>query len=79
MTLTIPNNIAAQVSPEAAALCFAIGLFASEEVTLSQAAEVAGLSQPAFLRELGKRQIPIHYGVDEFNADLKTIDRIVGR
>ena len=45
-----------------------------EEVTLGQAAEVAGLSQSAFLRELGRRKIPLHYGVEEFSRDLSTLE-----
>jgi predicted HTH domain antitoxin len=50
------------LSPESAALHLAIGLFVGEEATLGQAAQIAGLPQAAFLRELGKRRIPIHYG-----------------
>jgi len=49
------------LSPQSAALHLAIGLFVTEEVTLGQAAESAGISQTVFLKELGVRRIPIHY------------------
>jgi len=55
-------------------LPLAIGLFLSEDATLGQAAEVAGMTQAEFLRELCKRQIPIHYGSDELAEDLRTIE-----
>jgi len=46
-------------------LATAVGLYATEEVTPGQAAVVAGLNQPQFLHELGRRGISIHYGVSE--------------
>jgi len=38
-----------------------------------RAARVSGIPQSDFLRELGRREIPIHYDPDDFEADLKTI------
>jgi predicted HTH domain antitoxin len=61
------------------ALHLAIGLFVSDESTLGQAAEVAGLSQADFLRELGQRRIPIHYGREELAADLQTVEVLAAR
>ena len=37
-------------------------VFVTEEATLGQAAEIAGLTQTAFLKESGRQRIPIHYG-----------------
>ena len=51
-------------------LHLALGMFVSEAATLGQAAEVAGLTQTDFLRELGARRIPIHYGREELSEDL---------
>jgi hypothetical protein len=47
-----------------------------EKVTLGQAARMAGLAQADFLRELGKRRIPIHYGAEELAEDLKVVDAL---
>ena len=73
MQITLPPPIERDLPPERAALHLAIGLFTAEEVTLGQAAEVAGLSQGELIRELGRRRIPIHYGRDEFAEDLATL------
>jgi predicted HTH domain antitoxin len=61
------------VTPERLRLEMAAGLYASDEVTLGQAAAIAGLSQTRFLHELGRRGICINYGIEEFEQDLKTI------
>lgn len=51
----------------------ALGLYVDEKVTLGQAARVAGMSAPAFLDELGKRKIPVHYYVEDLDADMNTL------
>jgi predicted HTH domain antitoxin len=79
MTLTLPENLEARLSPQSTALHLAIGLFVTEEATLGQAAQVAGLSQTEFLRELGKRRIPIHYGRQELAADLEAVESLTAR
>jgi len=79
MNLVLPDRIEKHFSPQAMALHLAIGLFVSEEATLGQAAEVAGLSQADFLRELGKRRIPIHYGVEELADDLRAVEALARR
>ena len=45
MELTLPEFLHARLSPNEAVLHLSIGLFVSEEVTLGQAAQTAGLSQ----------------------------------
>ncbi len=79
MNLTLPESLEARLSPESMALHLAIGLFVSEEATLGQAAEIAGLSQAAFLRNLGARRIPIHYGPAELAEDLQAVQALTGQ
>ncbi len=79
MQLKLPEPVEAKLSPQSAALHLAIGLFVTEEATLGQAAEIAGLSQSDFLKELGRRRIPIHYGLEELAEDLRTVNRVCGR
>jgi predicted HTH domain antitoxin len=76
MTLTLPPSVEESLSPQSAALHLAVGLFVSEESTLGEASQIAGLSQAAFLRELGKRRITIHYGPEELAEDLRTVDEL---
>ena len=79
MQLTLPESVEATLSPQAAALHLAIGLFVAEEVTLGQAGEIAGISQTAFLKELGARRIPIHYGGEELVEDLRIVESFDGQ
>ncbi len=79
MELTLPKPLDQRLSQQDAALHLAIGLFVTEEATLGQAAQTAGLSQADFLRELGRRRIPIHYGPDELAADLRAVESLDAR
>jgi len=78
MTLTIPaerlGNIA--LNERDALVDIAIGLYKRDEVSLGRAAEIAGLSSPTFLAELGRRRIPINYDVDDLRADLATLKKL---
>ena len=73
MTINLPEAIESRCTPRATALGLAIGMFVTEEVTLGQAAEIAGFSQADFLKELGRRRVAIHYGHEELAEDLKTV------
>ncbi|MEO6755448.1 MAG: UPF0175 family protein [Chthoniobacteraceae bacterium] len=73
MQITLPAPLEASLTESRAAVHLAIGLFTAEEVTLGQAAEAAGMSQLDFMRELGRRKIPMHYGVEELAEDLVAI------
>jgi len=46
----------------------AIGLYKREQVSLGRAAEIANMSSPAFLNELGRRKIPINYEINDFGS-----------
>jgi len=74
MQLTLPEAVETKLSPKDAALHLAIGLFVTEEATLGQAAEIAGLTQAVFLKELGRRRIPLHYGPQELAEDLSVVE-----
>jgi predicted HTH domain antitoxin len=79
MMVALPEGVEARLSPESLVFHLAIGLFVSEEATLGQAAQVAGLSQTEFLRELGRRKIPIHYGAEDLAEDLCTVESLARR
>jgi predicted HTH domain antitoxin len=56
----------------------AILFYQKEKLTLGQASRLARMSQLQFQSLLASRQIPLHYDVAEFEADLKTL-REMGR
>jgi predicted HTH domain antitoxin len=62
-----------QLSQERIRLLLAIALFQEEDLTLGQAAMLAGLPQLIFQQELGKRKIPVHYGIKELEQEVKTL------
>jgi predicted HTH domain antitoxin len=75
MILSLPDSIEHRLTPENAALHLALGLFLDQTVTLGQGAAIAGLSQSAFLQELGKRRIAVHYDEQDALADAATVSQ----
>ncbi|MEY2879340.1 MAG: hypothetical protein RLZZ15_1720 [Verrucomicrobiota bacterium] len=51
----------------------ALALFHQAKLSFGKARELAGMSVPEFQRELGRRKIPIHYGVADFEHDVATL------
>ena len=54
----------------------AISLFQNEEISLGKAAEMCGLTIWDFLSKIAKKKIPIHYDIEDFEEDLKTVDSL---
>jgi predicted HTH domain antitoxin len=80
MPVTIPDEVltAAHMSEPELKQKLALTLFQQERLTLAQASRLAEISQLAFQALLADRQIPIHYGIEEFHEDLRTL-REMGR
>jgi predicted HTH domain antitoxin len=55
----------------------ALTLFEQDRLTLGQAAELAQIPQLEFQRMLANRGIPIHYGVEQLEHDLKRVKELV--
>ena len=56
----------------------AVMLFQKDKLTLGQVSRMSGMSQLAFQHLVASRGIPLHYDVDDFEADLATL-RTLGR
>lgn len=78
MIVEIPDQVIAQsgLSTKDILLKVAILLFQEEKLTLGQASKLAGLHQFEFQKELAKREIPVHYGEEDYERDLLTIAKI---
>ncbi|MEQ9000899.1 MAG: UPF0175 family protein [Coleofasciculus sp. B1-GNL1-01] len=76
MSLVIPDDFlqVARMSEADLKLEIAILLFRQEKITLGTASQFVGMNQLEFQRILGRRQIPIHYGVEDFRQDLRTLE-----
>ena len=74
MPVTIPDEVlaAAHISEPELKQELALALFRQERLTLGQASRLAEMTQLAFQALLADRQIPIHYGVEEFREDVRT-------
>jgi predicted HTH domain antitoxin len=75
MPVTISDEVltAAHISEPELKRELALTLFQQQRLTLSQASRLAEMGQLAFQALLADRKIPIHYGVDEFREDLRTL------
>jgi predicted HTH domain antitoxin len=80
MPVTIPDEVlaAAHLSELELKRELAVTLFQQERLTLAQASRLAELRQLAFQALLAERQIPIHYGIEEFHEDLRTLRQTDG-
>ncbi len=76
MTITIPDTAIQKAGLTEARIKLEIALtfFQMDTLTLAQAANIAGLHRMQFQEELARREIPIHYGVNELEEDLKTLN-----
>jgi predicted HTH domain antitoxin len=78
MPVTISDEVltAAHISESELRQELALALFEQERLTLAQASSLAEMTQLAFQALLAERQIPIHYGVEEFREDLRTLRKV---
>ena len=78
MSLVIPDEVLYTARMSAAELAqeIAILLYQKEKLTLGQASRLAETSQLHFQFLLASRQIPVHYDVAEFEADLRTLQEM---
>jgi predicted HTH domain antitoxin len=81
MPITISDDVlsAAQLTEDEIRQELALALFRRERLTLAQASHLSRMSQLAFQALLAAREIPLHYGVEEFREDLLTLDSMKPR
>ncbi|MBD2438466.1 UPF0175 family protein [Nostoc sp. FACHB-110] len=78
MSIFIPDEILAATRMTNAELKqeIAVMLFEKEKLTLAQASRLAQMNRIAFQHLLASRQIPVHYGVDDFEQDIKNLQEM---
>ncbi len=78
MTLLIPDDIlqASRLSERELRTEIAVMLFEKEKLTLGQASQLADMGYLEFRHLLASRQIPLHYDVEDFEQDLRTLDEL---
>ncbi|MEM6432444.1 MAG: UPF0175 family protein [Cyanobacteria bacterium P01_D01_bin.115] len=75
ITIDIPGDIAHSAELTQAELLreIAVLLFQWERVTLGRAAQIAGMHQFEFQKLLASRKISVHYGLDDYQADIASL------
>jgi predicted HTH domain antitoxin len=78
VSITIPDEVLASsgLTEDEMKWELAIALFQAERLTLAQAARLAGQAQLEFQKMLASRRIPIHYGIEELEEDLRTVRHV---
>ena len=78
MSIVIPDEIVQSTRLTVAEVMqeLALALFQREKLTLGQASRLASLSQWQFQQLLGSRNIPVHYGLADFETDLRTLEEM---
>lgn len=54
----------------------AVSLYQKGKLSLGKASQLAGMGRIQFQMLLASRQIPINYGIEDFEADLNTLRRL---
>ena len=78
MNLTIPEDIvlAADISEAELKREIAIALYQQKKLSIGKACRLAGMDLIQFQREIASRGLCVNYDVEEFKADLKTLERL---
>lgn len=76
--IEIPREVlhATRMTPEELRLELAIALFQQGKLSFGKAREMAGMNAWDFQQLLGSRGIPVHYGIEEYEEDLKTLKEL---
>lgn len=75
ISIDIPDSVALAAELTEAELLreIAVLLFQQERITLGKAAQIARMHQLEFQRLLANRDICVHYGLEEYQADMKSL------
>jgi predicted HTH domain antitoxin len=75
MNIVIPDDVirTAKISEAELKLEIAILLFQQKKISTGKARQLAGLNLIEFRQELAKRNICVHYDLEDLQADLKTL------
>jgi predicted HTH domain antitoxin len=80
ISIEIPREVlhAARMTPRDMKRELAIYLFQQGRLSFGKAREMAGMTVWAFQQMLASREIPVHYDLEDYEEDLRTL-RELGR
>lgn len=76
--LIVPKELLNQLhmAPDEMLIELATHLYSQKRLSMGKAKRLANLDQISFQRELAKRNIYIHYSVEDLRQDVETLDRL---
>lgn len=76
--LVVPKELlhSLHMSPDELRIELATHLYASRRLSMGRAKRLANLDLISFQHELAKRNIYIHYDVEDLKQDMATLDRL---
>lgn len=78
ISIEIPHEIihATRMTPQELRRELSIYLFEQGRLSFGKAREMAGMTVWAFQQLLGSRGVPVHYDIDDYEEDLKTLKEL---
>ena len=78
VALEIPREVlhSARMSRHDLLVELAISLFGQGKLSLGKACQMTGMHLLAFQHVLAARGIPVHYGVEDYESDLETLEHL---
>ncbi len=78
ISIEIPHEIihATRMTPQELRDELGIYLFEQGKLSFGKAREMTGMTVWAFQQLLGSRGIPVHYDIDDYQDDLKTLEEL---
>jgi len=75
MTITIPDNALAQanIKPDELLIELAVYLYDKKALSWGKARKLSGLDEMSFRRELSKRDVYMHFSMEDLEKDLKNL------
>jgi len=78
--LVIPGKVLerAEMTPSEFLIEMAVYLYDKEKLSMGQAKDLAGMDLISFQKELSKRDVYIHYDIEDYYEDAKNLDKLDG-
>ena len=75
MTITIPDTVLSETNISSADLRIELAtyLYEKQRLSIGKARKIAGLNLIAFQKELAKRNIYLHLGIQDLEIDIKNL------
>lgn len=75
MTITIPDKALADanINPDEFRIEIAIYLYEKKVLSWGKARKISGLDEMAFRRELSKRNVYVHFSIEDLEQDMENL------